>query len=81
MRLLDASMADQVRIFINEKAVFVASGTTVQAAVQAFDESLGAALTKGTGYVTDGVGRRFLPEAVVKEGMIVRAIPSRPPAD
>lgn len=81
MRLLDASMADQVRIFVNEKALFVASGTTVQAAIQAFDESLGAALTKGTGYLTDGVGRRLLPDAVVEEGMIVRAIPSRPPAD
>lgn len=74
-------MADQVRIFVNEKALFVASGTTVQAAIQAFDESLGAALTKGTGYLTDGVGRRLLPDAVVEEGMIVRAIPSRPPAD
>ncbi len=81
MRLLDASMADQVRIFINEKTVYVAAGTTVQAAVQAFDESLGAALTTGTGYLTDGVGRRLLTEAVVEEGMIVRAIPSRPRAD
>ncbi len=74
-------MVDQVRIFINEKTVFVASGTTAQAAVQAFDESLGAALSKGAGYLTDGVGRRLLPEAVVEEGMIVRAIPSCPPAD
>ena len=71
---------DRVTIFINETHVSVAPGTTVGAALMVFDETLGAGLAEGSGYCTDGVGRLLRPETVVQEGMIVRAIPSRPPA-
>lgn len=74
-------MTEQVRIFINEKSVSVPRGSTVAAALASFDASLGKSVAGGTGYLTDGVGRRLSQETAVEEGMIVRAIASRPPTE
>jgi hypothetical protein len=74
-------MTGQVRIFMNEVSVSIPSGSTVATALELFDASLGAALAEGTGYLTDGVGRRLSPDTVAEEGMIVRAIAGRPPSE
>ena len=74
-------MTEQVRIFINEKSVSILRGSTVAAAVALFDAALGKSVAGGTGYLTDGVGRRLPQETVVAEGMIVRAIAGRPPTE
>jgi hypothetical protein len=74
-------MTDLVRIFINEKSVSIPRGATVAAALESFDAALAISVAGKTGYLTDGVGRRLSPETVVEEGMIVRAVASRPPAE
>jgi hypothetical protein len=74
-------MTELVRVFINETSVSIPRGATVAAALESFDASLGRSVAGEAGYLTDGVGRRLSPETVVEEGMIVRAIASRPPAE
>ncbi len=74
-------MTELVRIFINEESVSIPRGATVAAALESFDASLGISVAGETGYLTDGVGRRLSPETVVEEGMIVRAVASRPPTE
>ena len=67
-------MTDRVRIFINEQAVVVPADHTVGSALAVFDRSLSETLNGGSGYFTDGVGRRLSPDTVVEEGMIVRTV-------
>ncbi len=68
-------MTDRVRIFINEQAVVVPADHTVGSALAVFDRSLSETLNGGSGYFTDGVGRRISPDTVVEEGLIVRVVP------
>ncbi len=50
-------MVEELRVFVNERAVRVARGATVQDAVAALDRDLAALLASDAAYVTDGVGR------------------------
>lgn len=75
-------MSDRVTVFVNERPVEVAAGSTVLDAVRAFDADL-AATVSGTGtYVTDGVGRRIDPGSALSRGSILRVVVSaRDPSD
>jgi hypothetical protein len=69
-------VSDRVTVFVNERPVEVATGSTVLDAVRAFDADLAAAVN-GTGtYVTDGVGRRIDPESALMGGSILRVVVS-----
>ena len=70
-----------MKIFINEGPLVIAQGLTVLEAVQAFDAALGAALSEGAAYATDGVGRQLDPASPVGEGTIIRVINSAPRAE
>jgi hypothetical protein len=70
-----------VKIFINEGPLVIASGASVLEAVQVFDAALGAALSGGAAYATDGVGRHLDPASPVGEGSIIRVINSAPRAE
>jgi hypothetical protein len=69
-------VSDRVTVFVNERPVQVADGSTVLDAVRAFDADLAAAVN-GTGtYVTDGVGRRIDPGNALTGGSILRVVVS-----
>jgi hypothetical protein len=71
-------MMQLVRIFVNERAVEVAPGTAVEAAVAVVDAGLAEALRRGRAYVTDGVGRPIDPRAPAAAGAIFRVVRSAP---
>src|SRR2546425_1712760 len=61
-------MVDELSVFVNERAVRVARGATVQDAVAALDRDLAALLASDAAYVTDGVGRPVDAGGPVGEG-------------
>src|SRR5207245_407729 len=61
-------MGEELRVFVNERAVRVARGATVQDAVAALDGDLAALLASDAAYVTDGVGRPVDAGGPVGEG-------------
>src|SRR5438132_1090797 len=61
-------MVEELRVFVNERAVRVARGATVQDAVAALDGDLAALLASDAAYVTDGVGRPVDAGGPVGEG-------------
>src|SRR5256712_2652118 len=66
-----------IRIFVNDRAVSVARGTTVRDAVAVLDRELAELLGSGAAYVTDGVGRRVAGGDPVGEGgAILRVVVS-----
>lgn len=68
-------MADQLRVFVNEKPVDVARGASVRDAVAAFDRGLADLLVTEAAYVTDGVGRRVDAGDPVREaGTVLRVV-------
>ena len=67
-------MTGDVRVFVNERPVSVASGATVRDAVAAFDGALAAKLANGAAYVTDGVGRPAELGGAVAPGAIIRVV-------
>ncbi|UCF41488.1 MAG: hypothetical protein JSW43_03920 [Gemmatimonadota bacterium] len=67
-------MSGRVTVFVNERPVEVDAGSTVLAAVRAFDARLAEALNGGGAYVTDGVGRRIDPASPLSGGSIVRVV-------
>jgi len=69
-------MTDRIRVFVNEQPVEVAAGSTVRAAVEAFDAALAAALDEPGNYVTDGVGRRVEADGPLVAGSILRVVRS-----
>lgn len=69
-------MSGEIRVFVNEQAVRVRAGATVQDAVAAFDAALARALAAGGAHPTDGVGRTIAASDPVFEGAIVRVIVS-----
>lgn len=69
-------MTDVVTVFVNERPVEVALGSTVLDAVRAMDASLAAALDGRGTYVTDGVGRRLDAAAPLASGSILRVVVS-----
>ncbi len=69
-------MTEAVRIFVDERPMAVAAGTTVLEAVAGGDADLAAALREGRAYVTDGVGRPIGPDSTVFPGGIFRVVRS-----
>lgn len=74
-------MTDNVRVFIDEEAVSVPAGIPIHQAIALFDPALAAALNDGNAYLTDGVGRRLVPDTLVSGGAIIRVIRSSRPPD
>ena len=75
-------MSNRVTVFVNERPVEVATGSTVLDAVRAFDAELAAAVNGSGTYVTDGVGRRVDPTGSLSSGSILRVVVSaRSPSD
>jgi hypothetical protein len=65
-----------VTVFVNERPVEVAAGSTVLDAVRAFDAALAASFDATGTYVTDGVGRRIDPAGALTAGSILRVVVS-----
>ena len=68
-----------IRVFVNERPVDVASPATVADAVTAFDAALGAALAAGAVRVTDARGIDIPPTEPVGHGSILRVFTSSRP--
>lgn len=67
------------RVYVNERPVDVAPGSSAAAAVHAADAELGAAVSAGAAYVTDGRGVRVEPDAPIVAGTILRVVRSARP--
>ena len=67
------------RVYVNERPVDVAPGASAAAAVRVADPELGAAVTAGAAYLTDGRGVRIEPDAPVAAGTILRVVRSARP--
>ena len=67
------------RVYVNERPVDVAPGSSAVAAVRAADAELGAAGTAGAAYLTDGRGIRIEPDAPIVAGTILRVVRSTRP--
>lgn len=75
---------ESVLAFINERLVRLPPGTSVLAAVRAYDPALADRIAAGEGYCTDGRGLPLEPDTPLESGGIVRAVISarrRPDAD
>ena len=74
-----------IPVFVNDRAVRVASGSTITTAVAAADAELARALEAGAARLTDGRGIALDPAEPVYPGAILRVIVSarqgRPEAD
>ncbi|HEX6643132.1 MAG TPA: hypothetical protein VF037_00550 [Gemmatimonadales bacterium] len=72
-----------ITVFVNERPVAVPGGSTVAAAVTAFDAGLGRKLADGTARVTDARGIELEPAASLRAGSIIRVLPGarHPDAD
>lgn len=66
--------ADDFKIFVNDQSVQAAAGMTVVDAVRLIDPELANALSDGSAYATDGVGRRITPDGEVERGSIFRVV-------
>lgn len=69
-------MSDTIRVFVNERPVEVAPGSTVLRAVRAFDDALAGRLERHEAYVTDGRGIPMPPDVLLSPGAILRVIVS-----
>lgn len=69
-------MTDSIAIFVNDRRVAVAPGTTAADAVTRADAELGRALAGGQAYLTDGRGIRLAADLPLGAGAIVRVIRS-----
>jgi hypothetical protein len=69
-------LTDPVRIFVDERALTAAPGTSVLDALMGDNPDLVAALREGRAYVTDGVGRPIDPAVTVFPGAIYRVVRS-----
>jgi len=70
-------MTEPLLVFVNARAVQVASGATVLDAVRAFDPAEGDALAAGTRGVTDSRGLPATPSTPVHGGAIFRLVSAR----
>lgn len=61
-----------IPVFVNERAVQVPQGATVQAAVIAADAALGAQVASGAAIATDARALPLEPSEVVAPGAILR---------
>jgi hypothetical protein len=69
-------MTEPIRIFVDERPLNAAPGSSVLQAVAGDAAELAAALREGRAYVTDGVGRPIEPSATVFPGAIYRVVHS-----
>ena len=67
-------MPDTIRVFVNQRAMDLAPGTTVTDAVRAADSALARALADGIALVTDGRGLPLAPDQTLSSGAIVRVV-------
>jgi adenosine deaminase len=68
-------MADNLRVFVNERPVEVARGASVRDAVATFDRSLADLLAAEAAYVTDAVGRTVDAGDPIREsGAVLRVV-------
>ena len=67
-------MTEPVRIFIDDRGVSVAPGTTVLAAVAGLDPARAERVRSGLAYLTDGRGIRLDADTAVYQGAIFRVV-------
>ena len=63
-----------IPIFINDRRVLVAPGTTAGAAAGLADPAVGSGLADGMAYLTDGRGIRMALDLVITAGAIIRVV-------
>lgn len=69
-------MTRRIGVYVNERPVQVAPGSTVVQVVEQVDAVWGNAVRSGLAYVTDGVGRHISPSTNVVPGSILRVVHS-----
>lgn len=69
-------MSDSIRVFVNERALAVPSGSNAADAVCLLDPVLAARLADGSATVTDARGLPMSPSAVLAAGAILRVAAS-----
>jgi hypothetical protein len=67
-------MSDQIRVFVNERALEVAKGATVLDAVRALDQALARRVTQHTASLTDARGIALQATSPLTAGAIIRVI-------
>ena len=67
-------MSDQIRVFVNERALEVADGATALDAVRALDQALALRVTQRSAYLTDARGIELGGESKLTAGAIVRVV-------
>jgi len=67
-------MSEPVLVFVNERPVRLAPGSTAADAVAGMDVRLAAGLARGAAYLTDGRGIRCDPSTPVTPGAIFRVV-------
>lgn len=65
-----------IPVFVNDRRVEIAPGTTALAAALAADPSLAESLDDGRAHLTDGRGIRMDPAALIGAGAIIRVVKS-----
>lgn len=65
-----------VPVFVNDRRLVVAPGTTAHGAAIAADPSLAESLGDGRAHLTDGRGIRMDPAAILGPGAIIRVVKS-----
>jgi hypothetical protein len=68
--------ADRMPVFVNDALIWLPVGASASVAVASFDATLGARLSAGSAYLTDGRGIRLAADAPVHSGAILRVIVS-----
>ena len=74
-------MSETVRIYINAKPVEIAASATALDAVEAWDETLAAAIRRGERLITDSRGIVTASETPVHNGAIFRIVRARQASD
>lgn len=75
-------MSDRIAVFLNDRMVWAAPGSSVRELVEAEEPALGSAVAGGTAVVTDGRGIALGADSPVFPGAIVRvAARARRPRD
>ena len=67
-------MNQPIRVFVNERALDVSTGSTVIAVIESYSKQLADRLRDGRGRVTDGVGRDMDLADTVQSGAILRTV-------
>ena len=68
--------AELMTVFVDERPVAVARGSTARDAVAAFDPDIASKLDDGLAYLTDGVGSKIDADVSLSAGSIIRIVRS-----